>query len=63
MFTFSVPPDFRSLVYFTGIAQGGEKEWDFMFEQLKKSKVEADVSAMLFGLSGSQNPSIISRFG
>ncbi|KAL9985946.1 hypothetical protein ACROYT_G008403 [Oculina patagonica] len=57
-----VPANFRSLVYFYGIKNGGVKEWNFAFEQLKKTTVASERTQLLYGLSGTSEPWILSRY-
>ncbi|XP_078360662.1 aminopeptidase N-like [Oculina patagonica] len=59
---YPVPANFRSLVYFYGIKNGGVKEWNFAFEQLKKTTVASERTQLLYGLSGTSEPWILSRY-
>ena len=61
--TFSVPANFRSLVYFYGIKNGGVKEWDFAFGQFQNTTVASERRKILYGLSGASEPWIIRRYG
>lgn len=58
----SVPANFRSLVYFYGIRNGGVKEWDFAFEQFQKTTVASERRNILFGLSGTTESWILTRY-
>lgn len=60
--SFSVPANFRSLVYFYGIKNGGVKEWDFAFEQFQKTTIASERRKILYGLSGASEPWILSRY-
>lgn len=57
-----VPANFRSLVYFYGIKNGGVKEWDFAFEQFQKTTIASERRKILYGLSGASEPWILSRY-
>lgn len=57
-----VPANFRSLVYFYGIKNGGVKEWDFAFEQFQKTTIATERRKILYGLSGASEPWILSRY-
>ena len=59
---YSVPANFRSLVYFYGIANGGRKEWDFAFDQFKKTTIASERRKILYGLSASSEPWIVQRY-
>ena len=61
--TLSVPANFRSLVYFNGIKNGGVKEWNFAFEQFQKTADASERRKILYGLSGASEPWILNRFG
>lgn len=57
-----VPANFRSLVYFYGIKNGGVKEWDFAFGQFQNTTVASERRKILYGLSGVSEPWIIRRY-
>lgn len=57
----SVPANFRSLVYFYGIKNGGVEEWDFAFKQFQKTTVASERRKILYGLAGASEPWILSR--
>jgi len=58
----SVPPDLKSSVYHFGIVTGGEKEWDFAYNQFKSTDVVSDKLILLQAMAGSQEPWIIERY-
>jgi len=58
----AVPANFRSLVYFYGIKNGGVKEWDFAFEQFQKTTIASERRKILYGLSGASEPWILARY-
>ena len=49
-------------MYFHGIKNGGVEEWDFAFEQLKKTTVASERTQLLFGLAGASEPWIVRRY-
>lgn len=49
-------------MYFYGIKNGGVKEWDFAFEQFQKTTIASERRKILYGLSGSSEPWILSRY-
>ena len=56
-----VPANLRDLVYYYGIANGGEKEWDFMFEQFQNTTVASEKKKFILALSAAKEPWILSR--
>lgn len=56
-----VPANLRSLVYYYGIATGGEEEWDFAFKQLLRTSVASESMKLMHGLAASSEPWILSR--
>jgi len=57
-----VPANFRSLVYYYGIATGGREEWEFAFKQLLHTSVASERVKLMHGLAASTEPWILSRF-
>lgn len=57
----SVPADLKALVYHFGIVTGGEKEWNFAYDQFKTTTVISDKNTLLYAMAGSQQPWIIQR--
>ena len=58
---YSVPPDLKAMVYYFGVARGGEKEWDFVFKQFTSSNVVSDKQLLLYAMAGTQEPWLIER--
>ena len=56
-----VPPDLKSSVYRFGIVTGGQKEWEFAYNQFKSTDVVSDKLILLRAMAGSQEPWIIER--
>ena len=56
-----MPPDLKSSVYHFGVVTGGEKEWDFVYDQFKSTDVVSDKLILLQAMAGSQEPWIIER--
>ena len=59
---FSIPADLRSLSYFYGIMNGGEKEWEFAFKQYKNTTLATERIKLLYGMSAIQEPWMIERY-
>lgn len=57
-----IPANLRSLIYYYGIANGGQEEWDFAFDQLLQTSVASERKKLVQGLAGSPEPWILSRF-
>lgn len=57
-----VPANFRSLVYYYGIANGGREEWEFAFNQLMHTSVASERAKLMHGLAASTEPWILSRY-
>ncbi|PFX22374.1 Glutamyl aminopeptidase [Stylophora pistillata] len=57
-----IPANFRSLVYYYGIANGGQEEWNFAFDQLLQTSVASERMKLVHGLAASPEPWILSRF-
>ena len=58
---FSVPANLKAVVYHFGVMKGGEKEWDFVFQQFTSTNVMSDKVALLYAMAGSQQPWLIER--
>ena len=56
-----MPANFRSLVYYYGIAKGGREEWDFVFDQFLHTSVASETAKLMHGLAASSEPWILSR--
>ncbi|XP_037790314.1 uncharacterized protein LOC119585704 [Penaeus monodon] len=58
----SVPPLFKSLVYCSGISQGGEAEWNFAYEQFLRSDDTDEKSVLLSALACSRETEVLKRY-
>jgi hypothetical protein len=56
-----VPSDFRSLVYYYGVANGGEEEWNFVYDQFKKTNVASETRKLMYGMAASKEAWILER--
>jgi len=54
-------PDFRGTVYYTGIEEGGEIEWDFLYQRYKTTTVSAEAIRCLAALARSRTPWLLAR--
>ncbi|XP_012288914.1 putative aminopeptidase-2 isoform X2 [Orussus abietinus] len=57
-----ISPNVREVVYCTAIKHGTTEDWDFLWDQYKKSKFVAHQSDILDGLGCSQNRSILFEY-
>ncbi|XP_013408526.1 uncharacterized protein LOC106172388 isoform X2 [Lingula anatina] len=57
-----ITPNLKSTVYCNAIENGGQEEWDWMYERYKKANVATERSKLLVGLSCSREPFILSRY-
>ncbi|GAB1605730.1 aminopeptidase N-like, partial [Argonauta hians] len=57
-----IDPNLRKIVYCTALRHGGATEWDFAYEQYKKSNIASEKQNLLVAMSCSQEPWILSRF-
>ena len=55
-------PNLKTLVYCTGVSEGGEGEWDFVMRQYKQSSLAAEKSRLLYALACSKQTWILSRY-
>lgn len=58
----SVPSNFRSLVYYYGVAGGGEEEWNFVYNQFKKTNVASEKRKLMYAMAASKEPWILERY-
>lgn len=57
----SVNPDLKSLVYGVGVAQGGEEEWDFVWQQYQQTSNSYEKRLFLRALARTKQPWLLSR--
>jgi len=57
-----VPGDFRNLVYYYGVANGGVEEWDFVFKRYQDNKIASEKSKLLYALAGTKEAWLIDRY-
>ncbi|XP_037080725.1 endoplasmic reticulum aminopeptidase 1-like [Pollicipes pollicipes] len=51
-----VPPDFRALVYATGVEYGNESDWQFVWGRYLNASTPSEKKALLMALGASQDP-------
>lgn len=57
-----IHPNLRSSVYCNAIAQGGEEEWDFVWEQFRKAELVNEADKLRGALACSNQVWILNRF-
>jgi len=60
-YCFRIPPDLRSVVYCSALINGGEEEWDFLWEQYQKTNVATDQVLILNALGCTTKPDLLNR--
>ena len=58
---FRIQPNFREVVYSTGVRFGNSKDWDFCWKKYKTSKIPSEQRLLLDALSSTRNPWLLSR--
>ena len=56
-----IPPNFREVVYTSGIRFGGAKEWEYCWKRYKNSKIPSEQRLLLESLSATKDPWLINR--
>nr|CAD7575715.1 unnamed protein product [Timema californicum] len=60
--TSSIPPDVRTVVYCNALRQGGEVEWDFLWEQYLTSEVSTEQALILGVLGCTKNETVAHKY-
>ena len=60
-YCFRIPPDLRSVVYCSALSNGGEEEWNFLWDQYKKSDVSTDQVLILSALGCTTKTDLLNR--
>lgn len=61
MFYIRVNPGLKSTVYCSGVASGGEEEWNFVYKRYQTATVAAEKSRLLSALSCTKEKWILNR--
>ena len=59
--TTRISPDYAGVVYSVGIQQGGEKEWDFLWDKAKSTRVASETEVMMAALAHTNEPWLLWR--
>jgi len=57
-----ISPDLRSVVYCSALINGGEDEWNFLWEQYQKTNVATDQVLILNALGCTTKPDLLNRY-
>lgn len=57
-----IPADYSVVVYSVGIQRGGEKEWDFMWDKVNKTRVTSEAEEMKRALAATPEPWLLWRY-
>ncbi|RZC35732.1 aminopeptidase N-like [Asbolus verrucosus] len=60
--TATIPKDFRSVIYCTAVKNGGEKEWEFLWDQYRKSNVATEMRSILGNLACTRELWLLQRY-
>ena len=60
--SFRIDPDLKSLVYCTSVREGGEIEWEFIYQLYKTATVQAEKSRLLSAMACTKKVWIINRY-
>jgi hypothetical protein len=60
-YCFRIPPDLRSVVYCSALSNGGEEEWNFLWDQYNKTNVATDQVLILAALGCTSKPDLLNR--
>ena len=58
----SIKPDLKLSVYCTAIAEGGQKEWFFAFDQYRQTDSDTEMVVLLSALTCSKEPWILHTY-
>lgn len=57
-----IPKDLRRLVYCYGVKEGGEKEWNFLWEQYKKANLASEKNLLMRALGCTRNSWLLKEY-
>jgi hypothetical protein len=60
-YCYRIPPDLRSVVYCSALSNGGEEDWNFLWDQYRKSNVATDQVLILAALGCTKNNTLLNR--
>lgn len=58
---YKVAPNFRYVVYATGVRYGTSREWDFCWKKYKNSRIPSEQRLLLSALAATRNPWLLER--
>ena len=57
-----IPGDFRSLIYFYGVHDGGVEEWEHVFERYRNNKIASEKTKLMYALAATKEPWLLDRY-
>ena len=57
-----IPPDYAVVIYAVGIQQGGEREWNYLWERAQNTRVASEAEIMMNALAYTQEPWLLWRY-
>jgi hypothetical protein len=60
-YCFRIAPDLRSVVYCVALMDGGEDEWNFLWDQYKRTDVSTEQVLILTALGCARNSNLLNR--
>lgn len=56
-----IPPDYAVVIYAVGVQQGGETEWNYLWEKAQNTRVASEAEIMMNALAYTQEPWLLWR--
>lgn len=63
LFTFSIHPNLRKVIYCSAIANGDEDDWEFAWKEYQKATVPAEKDKLRYALSCTKEIWLLNRSG
>jgi aminopeptidase N len=58
-YSYRIPPDLRSVVYCSAVSNGGQEEWNFLYDEFMKSNVASDQVLILSALGCTRDATLL----
>ena len=57
----SIPPDYAVVIYSVGVAEGGQEEWDYLWQKAKETKITSQAEIMTRALAATRHQWLLWR--
>jgi len=57
-----IHPDLRDVVYVTGVREGDDKDWQFLWSKLQTESVESEKSKLFEALGSSKDANLLEKY-